>query len=691
MTSLAILPPASRPWVLCALASFLAALLGSWSSRGLIIVSLIVLGLGVAGRPVSGTIAGAIALIASLQVTTAMPAIPLGATEITGVLATDVIEGRYGPYALVDDGAGPILVDLPEGSDGSPGQWVRVEGRGVSGPGEAAGDRHRGVIAASSFEVVAEPRSPVLVAGNAIRRRVIDRLSPLEGGRALLAGFLVGDTSGIHEMDQYAMRRSGLSHYTAVSGSNVAIFLGLLFVVAGPAGIGPRRRAVVGLLGLPVFAATTGFEPSVVRASAMAALVLGGRLAGFALETWQVVAAAVVGLLILDPGLAADPGFQLSVAATVGVIVGSRYPVRRGRLARALAVGTGAQLAVAPLLILHFGQVPLLSPLANLLVAPVVATATVVGAIGAIGLDPAVEVASWLASTVLAAARVASVWPQVAWGGLALVMTALVIVVWRPAARPIVALLASGAIAWLVVGPAPHLPDPGVVVLDVGQGDAILLDGGDGSFALVDGGPDQVSLADSLARYRVRRLELVILTHPHADHSAGLAGLPGMIPVGALWAGFAAHLESDALADLTHRFGEAGVDLVEPVVGDVYRLGGLLLTVAGPEREYASVNDESIVLMVEGPERSMLLAGDIETHAQADLGDLEADVLKVPHHGGGTSDPAWLEGVDSDLAVISVGANDFGHPVAWVIDALTNSGAEVLRTDESGDVAVPLG
>ena len=87
----------------------------------------------------------------------------------------------------------------------------------------------------------------------------------------------------------------------------------------------------------------------------------------------------------------------------------------------------------------------------------------------------------------------------------------------------------------------------------------------------------------------------------------------------------------------------------------------------------------------------MLLAGDIETHAQADLGDLEADVLKVPHHGGGTSDPAWLEGVDSDLAVISVGANDFGHPVAWVIDALTNSGAEVLRTDESGDVAVPLG
>jgi competence protein ComEC len=66
-------------------------------------------------------------------------------------------------------------------------------------------------------------------------------------------------------------------------------------------------------------------------------------------------------------------------------------------------------------------------------------------------------------------------------------------------------------------------------------------------------------------------------------------------------------------------------------------------------------------------------------------------VLKVPHHGGGTSEQAWLERVGADLAVISVGPNDFGHPVPWVIHTLESSGAEVIRTDESGDVAVPLG
>jgi competence protein ComEC len=654
------------------------------------VVSILALGLATVGRPFAAVVAGAIALVASLQAIPLSPS-PLGPVELSGVLKSDVVEGPHGPYALVDDGRGAILIDLPEGTTGLRGQIVVVEGTGVSGPGEAAGERHRGVIRATKLGFVAEPRSPVLVIGNALRRRVIEQLSPLEDGRALLAGFLVGDTSGVEEMDQSAMRRSGLSHYTAVSGSNVAIFLGLLSIAAGPLGIGPRRRALVGLLGLPVFAAATAFEPSVLRASAMFALVLGGRLAGMALETWQVLSAAVIGLLALDPGLASDTGFQLSVAATVGVIVGSRYPVRKGWLARSLAVGVGAQLAVAPLLIFHFGQVPLLSPLANLVGAPLVASATVLGLLGVIGLDPATDLAVLLASAVLVMARMASVWPQIGWGGVIAALAVVIIAMRRPGARPVVALLAAGAIAWLVVGPVRAIPDPGVVVFDVGQGDAILLSGGDGSFALVDGGPDQATLAENLAEYRVPRLDLVVLTHAHADHAAGLAGLPGRVPVGTMWSLISEHHPEDASRDLADRYEEAGIEVIEPDIGDAYRLGSLVVTVVGPERRYASLNDESIVLLVDGPGRSMLLAGDIETHAQNDLADLEADVLKVPHHGGGTSERRWLEGVGADLAVISVGANDFGHPVDWVIDTLESSGADVLRTDQVGDVVVPLG
>ena len=129
---------------------------------------------------------------------------------------------------------------------------------------------------------------------------------------------------------------------------------------------------------------------------------------------------------------------------------------------------------------------------------------------------------------------------------------------------------------------------------------------------------------------------------------------------------------------------------MEPPVGEVYRLGAVTLSVNGPFRQYASSNDQSIVLTVSGPEKSMLLAGDIETYAQADLGHLRADVLKVPHHGAGTSDPDWLDGVGAEIAVISVGTNDFGHPVPWVITELEESGATVLRTDLEGDVVLPL-
>ena len=621
---------------------------------------------------------------------TPLDPLPEGRIEIEGVMAGDVVEGRYGPFALIDVGPGPILADLPPNTDASRGDVVRIEGSVVGGQGEIGSRRYRGVVDVDEFQVVAGPGSPILAAGNAMRDRVINRLSPLEGGRGLLAGFMVGDTSGIDEVDQSAMRRAGLSHFTAVSGSNVAVFLGLLYLAAGPIGIGPKRRAVLGLLGLPVFAAATRFEPSVLRASAMAGLVLFGRLVGVAMETWQVISTAVIALLLVDPGLVFSAGFQLSVAATAGVIVGARWPSSGGKVARALAVSIGAQVAVAPLLIIHFGEVPLLSPLANLLAAPLVTVSTVLGVIGVIGPTFISNLGAALAAVVLGLARTAAAWPQIGWLGLTSTLAAGLIHLLQPRLRGVLALLGATVATFLVLAPARSLPEPGVVVLDVGQGDAILISGGPGDLALVDGGPDPVTLIENLDEYRVNALDLVVLTHPHADHALGLTALPGRIQIGEVWA--TTHADETALStELFALFSAAGIPVESPSVGEKYRLGTLTLTVDAPARRYASLNDQSIVLTVNGPVRSMLLAGDIETFAQAELGHLRAEVLKVPHHGGGTSNPDWLTQVGADLAVISVGPNDFGHPVDWVVSTLEESGASVLRTDLAGDVVVPLG
>jgi len=601
---------------------------------------------------------------------------------------TDTFDGRYGPWAIGNVAEGRVLLDLDEGGPLSRGDTAVVSGVVGGEPGFAGGRAHGGVL--DVHEVHDVTRSTFLPhrAGALLRGRVEDALTPYDPGRALLAGFLVGDTSHIPETDVESMRRSGLAHFVAVSGSNVALFLGLLAVVAGPLSLGPRRRAVLGLAGLPVYVAATRFEPSVIRASVMAAIALGGRLFGVVLEAWQLLSLSVAVLVVLDPGLTANVGFQLSVVATAGVLVGARWPAK-GVIRRALAVTLGAQVAVAPLLLFHFGSVPLLSPVVNLLAAPLVTVSTLAGAIGVIGFGPLVEPASWLAELVLLLARTASGWPQLGPASFAGLAAGGLVVALLPRLRIHAVIPVAMAVVVAMVTPNAAIGPGSVAVLDVGQGDAILLSGGDGRFALVDGGPDPARIVSRLEDYGVSAIELVVLTHVHADHAMGLAGVVRTLPIGTVWADTDPHV-TDASADLLSLLERQGVTVAAPVVGQQWDLGALQLVVEGPVRRYASPNDQSIVLLVTGGARSMLLSGDIETFAQSDLSDLRANVLKVPHQGAATSDPNWLTDVGADLAVISVGPNDFGHPVGWVIETLEASGASVLRTDMGGDVMVDL-
>ena len=604
------------------------------------------------------------------------------------VLVSDVTDGRYGPWALGHVGSGTVLVDFDEPTFAGRGDRLAVSGALDPTPGTASGTTYGAVLTARSVSSVEPSRFPPHRIGQLIRNRVDDRLEPYDDGRALLAGFLIGDTERISEVDVDAMRRSGLAHFVAVSGSNVALFLGLLAVVAGPLAMGPKRRALLGLAGLPVYAAATRFEPSVLRASVMAGIALGGRLVGMVLEAWQLLSVAVVVLVVSDPGLTSNVGFQLSVAATAGVLVGARWPAR-SRLLRPLYVTLGAQVAVAPLLLAHFGSVPLLSPLVNLVAAPLVAASTVLGAIGVAGAGVLIGPAAWLAELVLALARGASAWPQLgAWELLWLLAAGLAVYRFG-AIRALSALAGAGFVVIVLSTPAADLPDVGVVVLDVGQGDAILLHGGDGRFALVDGGPEQALVVDKLRRYGVGQLELMVLTHVHADHATGLIGVVENIGVGEVWADPEPH-STPAARELFAALQRSGIAPAVPAPGTRRFLGRLELVVEGPIRRYASPNDQSIVLTVRGPGRSLLLPGDIETHAQADLAGLRADVLKVPHQGAGTSERGWLEAVGSELAVISVGPNQWGHPVDWVIEVLEDANAEVVRTDEAGDVVVDL-
>src|SRR5690606_11377506 len=119
------------------------------------------------------------------------------------------------------------------------------------------------------------------------------------------------------------MRRAGLSHLVAVSGSNVSLFLTLTVIALGPLGAGPRRMAALGLAALVVLVVATRWEPSVVRASIMAALLLAGRVAGWALDTPTALGVTVSCAVVVSGELATDVGFAMSVLATAGVVAGS--------------------------------------------------------------------------------------------------------------------------------------------------------------------------------------------------------------------------------------------------------------------------------------------------------------------------------------------------------------------------------
>lgn len=543
-------------------------------------------------------------------------------------------------------------------------------------------------------------------------------LPPAPAG--LAAGLVTGDTRGLPPADEQAMVDTGLSHLVAVSGSNVAMVTAGIFLLAAAVGIGAvgRRRATVVVL--LWFAVLTRAEPSVLRATCMALLVLAASARGVLADVRHALAAAVLILVLLDPRLAGSLGLLLSVAATAGVLVVAplvRPRLRRlpGRVADLLAVTIGAQVAVAPVLLWTWGELPLSSVPANLVAVPAAAIASALVAAGALValLHPV------LAAPLLWLARPA----------LELVLGAAHALRWRggvlAAARPVTIIAALGAVAWLlsrprtfparaaasvaalaiglaglpvVVGAAP-VPWLTITAIDVGQGDAILVES-PGARVLVDGGPDDRAARWLRGRGR-RRLDLVVVSHPHADHVAGLPAVLRQSEVAALWY-YEGGEPSAVLEELREFAVQRGTAVHEPVAGQRAAVGDLEVEVLGPPegRAYrwtdSEANEASVVLRVRWRGYAVLLTGDVEEAAQRELlrrpDLLRADLLKVPHHGAATTDPAFLRAVGASDAVVPVGrGNRYGHPDEGIVETLTQLGARIHRTDLDGTVRLEVG
>ncbi|GAB2459310.1 ComEC/Rec2 family competence protein [Nocardioides hungaricus] len=667
------------------------------------------------------TVAGVVLVFAGVAAVTTLRAELVGespvaglaadgaAVDLTGTVTSDPRRrpGRYGDFVVTRldvreiTGRGatyavavPVLVigDV-DWSEVALGSTVRASGT----LGAADSDDLAGVLGARGPpEVLADP-DPWWDAAAAVRASIRDAVAHRpDAQRALVPALVDGDDALVDEALAADFRTTGLSHLLAVSGTNLTLVVGFLLVLARWCRVRGRWLYLVGAAGIVGFVLLARTEPSVLRAAVMGSVALfamgtDGRRRGA-----RALGVAVLVLLLVQPGLAVSAGFALSVLATAGILL--LAPAWRDALVRwlprwaaeATAIPVAAQLAVTPVVAAISGQVSLVAVVANLVVAPVVGPATVLGlGAGLAGLvwDPAGRLlgtgAGWCVAWIVMVATRGADLPTAAvgWGTgvLALVLltalvTAIALVGPRLVRRPVTGIAGCVllVVAVLVRPPTPGWPPDGwvLVACDVGQGDALVLNAGPGSAVVVDAGPDPAAVDRCLGDLGVGSVPLVVLTHPHADHVDGLPGVRDGRTVGA-------------------------VETTPEAYGEPRQVGAVTMQAVWPAPGYVAdnPNDASVVLVAEVGGVRLLLTGDVEPPAQTGLARLLAglrvDVLKVPHHGSRFQDSAWQLSLGARVALVSVGANnDYGHPTPEALDPLTNAGTAVFRTDQDGDVAV---
>lgn len=557
---------------------------------------------------------------------------------------------------------------------------------------------------------------------------------------ALLVGCVCGKRTQLDEqglVDEFA--RCGLAHLIAVSGAHLAIVTALMGRALSLLRLRVPARVVLLALVTGLYVAFCGAPPSAVRAWAMSLVSCGAQVAGRRAYGASSVCLVALVMVLCEPSLSSQMGFQLSVLSVLGLSLFLPYvsyavqvafpnpalPRRFGYATRrtvhkaldgaraVVCVTLVCQLVTLPVTAGAFQTISLVSPMANLLVSPLFAPLVTLGvlscALDLVGLPGgALMLASrWVASLMLWVVHALSDLPYACVSlalvpmsvpPLLLVVLLAILVTWPVVSGRLMrrALLSLALCLALVLAKWRYGSPARIVVLDIGQGDAILVQDGR-SAILVDAGPDD-SVVKALARRHVLHLDAVVITHLHDDHYGGVEHLAGMVPCSCVVVaqGVAEAMDQELLGMCMRASGHEPYELA---YGDVIRVGGFSIKMIWPTHEVdGDENCESIELAVsyerDGASLAALLTGDAERDEtgmcirNGDVGDI--DLLKVGHHGSDvsiTQDEA--QALLPEVSVASAGeGNSYGHPSPVCVKTLQEAGSYVLCTKDVGDVEV---
>jgi competence protein ComEC len=683
-----------------------------------------------------------------------------------------VRDGSQVATLRIADAGLSVAATLPRFPQIEPGMRVSVEGAFRPPPDDPYGTylARIGVSAtlrSRSLEVLPSTADPPILLER-LRRGSAAALAAAipEPEAGLAAGIVIGLRDKVDRDLAADFTTVGASHVVAISGWNIAIVGASIGAILG--GLPRRKRSIATMLAIVAYVLFAGASASVVRAAAMAGVVIIARESGRAGRAAAALGWAALLLLLFDPKLVSDAGFQLSALATAGIlgwassltgwltaVLPSRIPKW---LTECLAVSLAAQAATLPVVLLSFGRLAIISPVLNLAVVPLVAPAMAASGVALLGGFATIAGAPGIVATLLglpawfllsvivglvqagAALPFASATLEPPWNAVAALVAAVVPFAisgaarrgWfrhakeerrgRPTAIPSAVSVSSPRRLprFVVLGLAASLIATGIAVvnrpdgtthitvLDVGQGDAILIEGSKGGRMLVDGGPNPdrllIELDGRLPPWD-RRIDVVVLTHPHEDHVAGLALLLSRYRVGQVFEP-GMRGPGPGYREWDSALAAAGApERGQLATGDRLAVDDLRFDVLWPDPGRVpaeppdggrSINDVSIVLLGEVDGRRILLTGDVEDDVDpilAKRGLPAIDFLKVAHHGSKTASTiAFLDIVRPSVAVVSAGAdNPYGHPAKSTLEHLRDTGAQVLRTDTDGSVEVTIG